>query len=84
MKGCEAYVKAAIENPYQVYQDSTHIKQKIIYKPFILPKPFNLQYLRVALEYEVKKFRTLRGYVHSAYPCINIKKGDILLWTALK
>jgi len=83
MKGYEAHVKTTIEDPYQIYQDSKHINQKVIYKPFILPKPYQQQYLRVALEYKMKKFRGLRGYVLSAYPSINIKKGDILIWTAL-
>jgi hypothetical protein len=83
MNGCETYVKAAIENPYQVYQDSKNINKKIIYKPFILPRPFNQQYLRVVIEYKAKRFRAMRGYILSAFPCINIKKGDILIWTVL-
>ena len=83
MEGCETHVKATIENPYQIYQDAFDIKVKVIYKPFILPKPFNQQYLRVAIKYSRKKFKRPRGYVLTAFPCINIKKGDILIWTAL-
>ena len=83
MKGCEVYVRTAIENPYQIYQDSKDINKRIIYKPYILPKPYNQQYLRVAIEYKHRIFKGLRGYVLSAFPCINIKKGDILIWTAV-
>ena len=83
MKGCEVYVQTAISNPYQIYQDSANIRKKIIYKPFILPKPFHTQYLRVVIEYKRKPFSGLKGYVLSAFPCANIKKGDILIWTAI-
>lgn len=81
MSGCEAHVKSAIEKPYQIYQDPTNINKKVIYKPFILPKPFHTQYLRVAIEYKEKAFgRSIRGYVRTAFSCTNIRKGDILLW----
>ena len=83
MEGFEAYVKAAIERPYQIYQDSVNIRNKVIYKPFILPHPYHTQFLRVAIEYKNKAFRGSRGYVLSAFPCVNIKKGDILIWTGL-
>jgi hypothetical protein len=83
MGGCEAHVKAAIEDPYQVYQDANDISHRVIYKPFILPPPFHTQYLRVAIVYKNRVFRGLKGYVLSAFPCFNIKKGDILIWTAL-
>jgi hypothetical protein len=77
------YVQTAIRNPYQIYQDSAGIRKKIIYKPFILPKPYHTQYLRIIIEYKKKPYRKLKGYVLSAFPCENIKKGDILIWTAL-
>ncbi len=80
MEGCEAYVKAAVENPYQIYQDSRYPNKKIIYKPFILPKPFHTQYLRVAIQYRKRMFRDLVGYVLSAFACQNKKQGDILIW----
>ena len=80
MNGYEAYVKTAIGDPYQIYQDSSNLNKRIIYKPFILPKPYNLQYLRVVIEYPRRKFGKARGFVHTAFPCLNIKKGDILLW----
>ena len=81
MEGCEVIVKTAIENPYQVYQDGKHANRKIIYKPFILPKPFHTQYLRVAIEYHKGKIiRKLQGYVCSAFACRTKKKGDILIW----
>jgi hypothetical protein len=83
MGGCEVYVQTAIRNPYQIYQDSAGIRKKIIYKPFILPKPYHTQYLRVIIEYKKRPYRRLKGYVLSAFPCENIKKGDILIWTAL-
>ena len=80
MKGCEAYVKAVIEKPYQIYQDGRHPNKRIIYRPFVLPKPFNRHYLRVAIKYRQRALGGLRGYVSSAFPCLNKRKGDILLW----
>lgn len=80
MEGCEAYVKAAIEKPYQIYQDGRHSNRKNIYRPFILPKPFQTQYLRVGIEYRQKFFGELRGYVRTAFPCQGKRKGDILIW----
>lgn len=80
MKGWEAYVKAAIEKPYQIYQDGGHPEVRIIYKPFILPSPYNRYYLRVAIRYRRRAFGKLRGYVSTAFPCVNKRKGDILIW----
>jgi len=80
MKGWEAYVKAAIEKPNQIYQDGRHPHIRIIYRPFILPKPYNLYYLRVAIKYRTRKFGGARGYVSTAFPCVNKRKGDILIW----
>lgn len=77
MQGCEAYVEASIRDPYQIYQDSSDLQKKIIYKPFVLPKPYDRQYLRVAIDYHKKK---RVAYVRTAFPCINKKKGDILIW----
>ena len=81
MEGCEVIVKTAIENPYQVYQDGKHANRRIIYKPFVLPKPFRTQYLRVAIEYHKAKITgKVQGYVCSAFACQTKKKGDILIW----
>ena len=80
MRGCEAYVKATIEKPYQLYQDSKHPNQKVIYQPFILPKPFHTQYLRVAIKYRKRKWGNVVGYILTAFACQNKKKGDILIW----
>jgi len=80
MRGWEAYVKTAIEKPYQVYQDGRHPHIRVIYAPFILPKPYNLYYLRVAIKYRKRAFGKLRGYVSTAFPCVNKRKGDILIW----
>lgn len=78
--GCEAHVKVAIENPYQIYQDSTDINRLIIYQPFILPKPFHTQYLRIGIEYKQRKSERKKGYVRTAFACRNKRKGDILIW----
>lgn len=83
MKGYESFVKAAIEKPYQVYQDGRHTNTKIIYRPFILPQPYNQYYLRVVIVYKEKVFRGIKGYVSTAFPCVNIRKGDILIWEVL-
>ena len=80
VRGCEAHVKTAIENPYRIYQDPRHPNRKILYKPFILPKPFNTQYLRVAIEYKKSRIRDFRGYIITAFACSGIRKGDILIW----
>jgi hypothetical protein len=77
MKSCEAYVTTAIREPYQIYQDSSNLQKKVIYKPFILPKPYDRQYLRVVMEYHKKK---KVAYICTAFPCVNKKKGDILIW----
>ena len=80
MRGNEMCVKAAIEDPYQIYQDPRHANKKNIYKPFVLPKPYHTQYLRVAIEYKKPLFRQLKGYVSSAFACKTKRKGDILIW----
>lgn len=81
MKDCEMIVKTAIEKPYQVYQDGRHAATKNIYKPFVLPKPYNTQYLRIAIKYRKTKFtRRLQGYVKTAFACQGKGKGDILIW----
>ena len=80
MMGWEAYVKTTIENPYQIYQDGRHPKRKTYYRPFILPKPFHTQYLRVVVEYRKRRFRGVRGYVVTSFPCQGIREGDILIW----
>jgi hypothetical protein len=80
MEGWDAYVKVTIEKPYQIYQDGRHPKRKAFYNPFILPKPFHQQYLRVVVEYKKRRFASVRGYVITAFPCQGIRKGDILIW----
>ena len=80
LHGCEAYVKAAIESPYQMYQDRHNLNKKIIYQPFVLPKPFHTQYLRIAIEYRKNIFGRIKGYVCTAFACKQKKEGDILLW----
>jgi len=81
LKGCEIIVKTAIEQPYQVYQDGKHTNRRNIYKPFVLPKPFHTQYLRVAIEYRKMKItRKWKGYVCTAFACQTKGKGDILRW----
>jgi hypothetical protein len=80
MKDCQMIVKRAIEKPYQVYQDGRHAARKNIYKPFVLPKPYHTQYLRIAIKYQKTKItRKLRGYVLTAFPSTK-RKGDILIW----
>jgi hypothetical protein len=80
MGGWEAYVKATIEKPYRIYQDSRHTNRKNLYKPFILPKPFHMQYLRVGVKYHKRRFGRTIGYVNTAFPCTQVRKGDVLLW----
>ena len=81
MEGCEMIVKTAIEKPYQIYQDGRHANRRNIYKPFVLPKPFHTQFLRVAIEYRKRKItRKLQGYVLTAFPSPTKRKGDILIW----
>lgn len=81
MKGCQMIVKTAIEKPYQIYQDGKHAARRNIYKPFVLPKPFHTQYLRIGIEYRKKRLTgKLRGYVITAFACRGKRKGDILLW----
>ena len=73
-------MKAAIEQPYRVYQDKRHLHRKIYYRPFILPKPFHMQYLRVVVEYRERRFSSERGHVVTAFACTEVREGDILLW----
>ena len=81
MCGWEAYVETTIKQPYRIYQPPRKPKEKALYKPFILPKPFHMQYLRVVIKYEKRKFRkNPRGYVITAFPCTTVRKGDILIW----
>ena len=80
MDGCETIVKRAIEKPYQIYQDGRHTARRNIYKPFVLPKPYNTQYLRIVIEYKKKRLtKKLQGYVLTAFPSTK-RKGDILIW----
>jgi hypothetical protein len=82
MEGCESGVVAAIQFPFQVFQDTACPSRRIVYRPFILPKPMDQRYLRVVIEYKVRKFRrSLAGYVLTAFPVENKRKGDILLWS---
>ena len=80
MKGCEAHAKATIEKPYIVCQDPRHTDRRILYKPFILPRPYHTQYLRVAVKYERRPLKGLRGYVLTAFPCTSRRQGDIVVW----
>jgi hypothetical protein len=80
MIGCEAYVKAAIESPYQIYQDRQNLNKKIIYQPFVLPKPFHTQYLRIAIKYRKNLLGKTKGYICTAFACKEKKGGDILIW----
>ncbi|HEY4711416.1 MAG TPA: hypothetical protein VIH69_01870, partial [Dehalococcoidia bacterium] len=80
IKGCEVHVKTTIEKPHRIYQDPRHPNTKILYKPFILPKPFHTQWLRVAIEYRKPRFGNLRGYTLTAFACTGVRKGDILIW----
>ena len=80
VRGWESYVQDTISHPYQIYQDPKHPNKKAHYKPFILPKPFNVLYLRVCIEYKNSRLRGFRGFVQSAFPCPTIRKGDILIW----
>ena len=81
MEGQEAIVKTAIENPYQVYQDGKHANRRNIYRPFVLPKPFNTEYLRIGIEYRGRKLTgKVQGYVCTAFACRTKKKGEILIW----
>jgi hypothetical protein len=80
MKGCEAIVQATIERPFKVYQDKTHLRRRVLYRPFVLPKPFQTQYLRVIVEYRTRRFRNQRGYVVTAFACTDLRQGDVLLW----
>ena len=80
IQGREAYVQAAIESPYQIYQDGSNLNKKIIYQPFILPEPFHTQYLRIAIEYKQNILGHVKGYICTAFACKQKKKGDILIW----
>lgn len=81
MKRWKSYVKDAIEKPYQIYQDGRNPDRQVIYKPFVLPPPYQLQYLRVVIEYRESERESRKGYVVTAFPCQGQRKGDILLWT---
>ncbi|HEY93818.1 MAG TPA: hypothetical protein G4O15_02615 [Dehalococcoidia bacterium] len=81
MKECAAIVKETIQDPYEIYQDRFNLNKKVIYKPFVLPRPFHTYYLRIVIEYKTRKLRGgLIGYVRTAFACSNKKKGDVLLW----
>jgi hypothetical protein len=84
MKGCEAYVKVSIERPYQICQNGIHPDEKNIYKPFILPRPYNTQYLRVGVKYHKKRLgKSVVGYVKTAFPCKGRRASDIVIWEEL-
>lgn len=80
MKDCEPHVKAAIETPFIVCQDPRHTEIRVLYKPFILPKPYHTQYLRVAVKYKQRLVGGLRGYVLTAFPCTARRQRDIVIW----
>ncbi len=82
IEGCEAHVKAVIQHPRQIFQDSTDLNKLIVYNPVVLPRASYSRYLRVIVSYKMHRFLGKRGYIESALGCWNIKKGDILVWEA--
>lgn len=80
LRGCELHVKTTIETPHRIYQDSRHPNRRNLYKPFILPKPFHTQWLRVVIEYKKPLFGDIRGEVVTAFACTGVRQGDILIW----
>ena len=76
MIGCESNVKETTEKPYQVYQDPKHPSQKNIYRPFILPKPFHTQYLRVAIKYR-KRGLEAQWAIFQQLSLVRIRKRGI-------
>jgi hypothetical protein len=80
MEGCEAHVKAVIQHPRQIYQDSNNLDKLIIYNSAVLQKASHTRYIRVIINYKKHKFLGKRGYIESALGCWNIKRGDILIW----
>ena len=82
MKGCQDSAVETITSPYQVYQDKNFSARRILYRPFVLPRPYDQQYLRVVIEYKRRRLsKRYTGYVLTAFPVQNRRKGDILLWS---
>ncbi len=79
MKGCEADVKIVVQHPREIFQDHVDLNKHIIYNPAPLPNVHFARYLRVAIEYK-EHIWGKRGYIESAFVCLNKKKGDILIW----
>lgn len=84
MKGREAHVKAVIQHPWQIFQDSVNIDKHIIYNPAVFPGVAHVRYLRVIINYKIHKYWGKRGYVESALGCWNMKGGDVLIWSSMK
>jgi hypothetical protein len=84
MVGCEALVKATIENPFQVYQDPKHIDGRIIYKSVKFPRWVQPQVLRVIIRYAKLRFKKEKiGYIRTAHASFHSgRKGEILIWSA--
>lgn len=80
IKGCEECVKEAIGNPYKIEQDADFANRVILYKPFVLPKPYHLQYLRICIAYRKSIFGKTRGCVITAFSARGTKKGEKLVW----
>jgi hypothetical protein len=82
MQGCESCVVQAVEAPQLVYQDRGHPDRRVIYRRFILPEPYQHSYLRVVVDYKKMRLRKrYTGYVLTAFPVENTRKGDTLLWS---
>ena len=80
MEDQQGAVIGAIGNPAYIYQSERYPQRRLLYRPFILPKPFDRTYLLVVIEYRTSRGQR-RGEVVTAFSAFNIKQRDILIWS---
>ena len=80
LEGQQSAVSATIQEPIYIYQSGRYPRRRVFYRPFVLPAPFQRNYLLVVIEYRGGVNRR-RGEVITAFATINIKEGDILIWS---
>ncbi len=82
MRDGEQSVVQTVEAPQLIYQDRNHPDRRIFYRRSVLAVPYDRSYLRVVVDYRKMRLRkSYTGYVLTAFPVENTRKGDTLIWT---
>jgi len=73
-------VRAVIEHPDSIYQDTDNKKKRVLYKSCVLAPPWGACYVRVIIEYHMIPL-IKKGWVCTAHASYNKKAGEVLIWS---